>query len=87
MAPSEEQQSLLSNILASMRIMCCAQPLPLHPNLTDIEDFLEEIDDSVNIVRTLTTLQPRSLLITQRHQEQFSEEFHLHLKCQDYKNS
>ena len=68
--PSDEQQRLASNILESMRT-CSVPSISLNPNRTDIEEnFLEEIEDSENIVRTFTTLKPKSLLI---NQSQFSE--------------
>jgi hypothetical protein len=90
-APSDEQQRLLSNILSSMRTTCCVPSIPLYPNRTDIEeDFLDEIDDTVNTVRSFTTLQPKSLLITQRRQQQFSEEIPLTsemLRLQEQLNS
>ena len=57
-----------------MRATCCVTSATLNPNLTDIEeDFLQEIDASENLVSNFTTLQPKSLLITQRREQQFSE--------------
>ena len=71
--PSDEQQRLASNILESMRT-CSVSSISLDPNPTDIEEnFLGEIEDSENIVRTFTTLQPKSLLINQQSQQQFLE--------------
>jgi len=71
--PSDEQQRLASNILESMRT-CSVPSISLNPNRTDIEEnFLEEIEGSEDIVRAFTTLQPKSLLINQRSQQQFSE--------------